>query len=295
MDLHRLDLGSLACLTLLLGACSGNASDNNTSAVDAAVVVDAGTDDAGAADAEVSLEPSTLFGACVEDAQCPGVGAVCRSAESTGTPGGVCTVPCEDRTPCDFNNVYHHCLARIGETQKYCERRCINGLDCGRSAFTCQLFGDQEEGVCYGLCVSDEECGAGLKCEPYSGRCVTPDTPNSAAINGEPCAALEDCRSNFCISEADNGWPGGSCISRCILPSGFNSTSFYGGETLPQAGCPEGNVCLSLLGSSARGDPGGCLKACDSAADCRPGYMCRKEFEGSGGVSTYTNGVCWPG
>ncbi len=295
MQVHRLIIGKLACFTLVLAACTDNASNNNNAAVDAAVVVDAGIEDAGAADAQVVLQPSTLFGACVQDAQCPGEGAICRSSQSAGSPGGVCTVPCEDRTPCDFNNVYHHCLARVGETQKYCEQRCINGLDCGRSGFTCQLLSDQEEGICYGLCSTDEQCGEGLRCEPYGSRCVAPDAPDEGAINGEPCAAPEDCRSNFCISEADNGWPGGSCISQCILPSGFNSTSFYGGETLPQATCPDGSLCLSLLGATARGDPGACVKACDSAADCRQGYMCRKEFEGSGGVSTFSNGVCWPG
>src|SRR5690606_33578722 len=70
--------------------------------------------DAGPPDAGPPLMPSELFGPCQEDWQCPGEGAICRRA-TDGWPGGYCTVPCEDRTPCDFNGVYHHCVTRAGE------------------------------------------------------------------------------------------------------------------------------------------------------------------------------------
>lgn len=280
-------------LGVALAACSGDGEAlEDAGTPDAGVVADP---DAGLVDTGPALEPSTLFGPCVEDAQCPGEGAICRTASETGAPGGFCTVPCEDRTPCDFNNVYHHCLARDGETQKYCERRCLNGIDCGRAGYTCQLFQGEDEGACFGLCDADEQCGGGQRCEPYSARCVASDAPDDGAINGETCAAATDCRSEFCITEADNGWPGGACISRCILPVGYNSSSFYGGDTLPRAACPEGNLCLPLLGSFTRGDPGACLVDCDKTEDCRPGYTCRKQFDANGMQFTFTNGVCWPG
>src|SRR5690606_5864553 len=106
------------------------------------------------------LMPSELFGPCQEDWQCPGEGAICRRA-TDGWPGGYCTVPCEDRTPCDFNGVYHHCVTRAGETQSYCERRCLNGIDCGRTAYTCAGELPPSGGLCIGVCASDDECGAG--------------------------------------------------------------------------------------------------------------------------------------
>ena len=242
------------------------------------------------------LQRSTLFGPCVEDSQCPGEGAVCRTSSETGEPGGVCTVPCVDRTPCDFNNVYHHCLSREGEAQRFCERRCLNGLDCGRSAYTCQQppEGAPEGGVCFGLCATDEQCGDGSRCEPFSGRCTAGEPSTTGAVTGAPCASNEACRSNFCVSETD-GWPGGSCISGCILPAGYNNTSFFAGDALPAGDCPGQALCLPLLGSFSRGDFGACVLACDANTDCRTGYICRKSFEGSGGVSNFNNGVCWPG
>lgn len=300
--MHSLNIGRIACLlTVAAAACSDSESPDMTTAMpDAGTLTDAGTPDAGEPDMGepdmgMPLQPSTLFGACVEDSQCPGEGAICRKAAETGNPGGFCTVPCEDRTPCDFANIYHFCTTRVGETQSYCERRCLNGLDCGRSSYTCQLLPpDEEEGICFGLCDRDDQCGEGSRCEPYSAQCVPVDAVDEGATNGEPCTERTDCRSTFCISEIDNGWPGGSCISQCILPSGFNNSNFFGGDTLPQAACPENNLCIPLLGSFTRGDPGACMRSCTTPADCRQGYTCRNQFEGGGGISTFTNGVCWP-
>ena len=289
-------------LAAALGACSDDGggageatTDAGSDAADTGVEADTATEaDTAEPDTTPPLEPSTLFGPCVEDAQCPGEGAVCRTAGDFGAPGGYCTVPCEDRTPCDFNGVYHFCGTREGETQSYCERRCLNGFDCGRSTYTCQIPEGDDAGICYGICATDEDCGGEARCEPYSGRC-TADAPSmEGAVNGEPCAATEDCRSEFCINEANNGWPGGMCISTCILGTGFNVNTFYAGETLPPGSCPGDEICLPLLGNFSRNDAGACLPACDADNDCRDGYTCRKSFDGSAGASTFTNGVCWP-
>ncbi|UJR83749.1 Hypothetical protein I5071_58200 [Sandaracinus amylolyticus] len=250
---------------------------------------DAGTD---------ALVASELFGPCVEDSQCPGEGAVCRR-DDHGFPGGHCSVPCDDRTPCDAFGSYHHCVRREGETQSYCEQRCRNGLDCGRVAYTCAGELPPSGGVCIGVCSSDAECSTGYTCERNSAQCVPAGTsePSGAAV-GEPCGGDDECRSAACLLEANGGTPsgfvGGSCIGRCILPAGYNSNFFFSGPVLPRAGCAgETDVCFPD-GSLTEGDLGVCLDGCTSSADCRPGYACRQTFQTASSSASFENGVCLP-
>ncbi len=253
--------------------------------------------DGGGVDSGPPLMRSELFGPCEQDWQCPGEGAICRTA-AEGPLGGYCTVPCEDRTPCDYRGVYHHCAARQGETQAYCERRCLNGIDCGRDGYTCAGELPPSGGVCIGVCSSDAQCGAGTVCNTYSGECVDGAVP-TGAITGEACRTNDDCRSGQCVQEVDEndvptGWVGGYCISNCIIPSGYNTSSFFSGESLPQGTCAGDAVCLPATGYS-RGDLGTCYDQCTSDADCRDGYGCLKQIQlGGGGFSTYQNGLCVP-
>ncbi len=277
---------ALSIVSSLLGACG------STPPAD----VDGG---AGSPDAAV-LRPSRIFGACVEDSQCPGVGAICRR-NVDGWPGGFCTVPCTDRTECDDGVIYNHCLTRTGETQAYCEQRCENGADCGRSGFTCTGEFPPSGGLCIGLCGSDEDCGAGASCNGYSGQCVAAGTvPTSGGETGAACGLAEDCLSANCLTRQDNGdgtatvWPGGYCAGPCILPTGWNNNTLFDGETLPAGTCAGDAVCFPS-GSLTRGDLGSCLDSCTSNSDCRSGYGCRQSFQlGSGTTVNFSNGICVP-
>jgi len=185
MKIRELGLGrSILAVVLFLTATVG--CDNTTP-----MAPDAGGD-------AFSLTPSSLFGACVDDSQCPGAGAICRRA-SEGYPGGYCTVPCDDRTPCDTGSVYHHCIQLTGETRSYCERRCLNGLDCGREAYTCAGELPPSGGVCISVCSDDAQCGDGTVCDVWTGECVVGPAPTAGAGTGEPCDSGADCRSGRCI------------------------------------------------------------------------------------------------
>ena len=262
------------------------------------VAVACGDDDAPVDMGDASVPPqSELFGPCTEDSQCPGEGAICRR-DLDGYPRGYCTVPCEDRTPCDAYGSYHHCVQREGETQSYCEQRCRNGLDCGRSAYTCAGELPPSGGLCIGVCSDDSQCSEGLVCDHYSATCVVPGTEPTGAVTGEPCGSEDVCRSGECITETrdgvPSGWVGGSCIGNCILPAGYSSNFFYSGTVLPRGGCAgETDVCFPNA-SLSEGDLGLCLQGCTSAADCRPGYDCRKAFQTVGGSASFDNGVCLP-
>jgi len=261
---------------------------------------DDGGSDGGVGDAGPGVEPSALFGACQQDSQCPGEGAICRTA-AEGFPGGYCTVPCMDRTPCDDGFVYNHCLRRGDVEQSYCELRCLNGIDCGRDGWTCLNQFEDDSGACIPVCGSDEQCGDGAQCNPFTGECTTEPVPDIGAVTGETCANDDACRSGACITEVDDagqpsGWVGGYCISNCILPPGYNTNSFFEGDALPSGSCPGDTVCLPrTFRAASRGDLGACYDQCTGDGDCRQGYTCLQEFRVGMGSASYSNGVCVPG
>lgn len=254
-------------------------------------MVDAGTD------AGPAVEPSPLFGECASDAQCEGEGAICRTS-ADGFPGGYCTVPCSDRTPCDDGFVYNHCLSRGDEEQSYCELRCLNGLDCGRDGWTCLVQFADDSGACIPVCQNDDQCGDGAVCNTYTGECTTDAIPDTGAVTGEPCADNDSCRSGLCVPEINTqgqptGWVGGYCISNCILPPGYNTNTFFEGDELPNAGCPGDAVCVPRsFGAASQRDLGSCYDQCTDAGQCRDGYTCLSTF--LGGMASYPNGICVP-
>jgi hypothetical protein len=264
-----------------------------------ALVVACGGDpppgDAGPGDA---LPPSTLYGPCVHDSQCPGEGAVCRRDEA-GFPRGYCTVPCDDRTPCDAFGVHHHCVQRPGADRRYCELRCLNGLDCGRDQYTCVGRIPPSGGLCIGICGADSDCSPGHECDRESGRCHLPGMAPTGASLGEPCTRDESCRSRFCVEVVNEmgtptGWVDGACLAYCIVPEGWNSNNIYDGPRLPSATCPDNAVCFPQDGF-VEGNVGVCIPSCSVSADCRLGYACLNSFQSPSGVRyTFENGICIP-
>ena len=248
---------------------------------------------------DMDLPMSKKYGPCERDSQCPGVGARCRQP-SEGWPNGYCTLPCvePDEEPClDDELFYHNCLPD-GTGAAWCERRCLNGIDCGRNGYTCVgQFPPAGAGMCIGVCLSDDDCSRGEVCSAESGRCVT-SLPTTGGGIGAPCAANADCRSNECITEINaggypSGFPGGYCVTRCILPAGYNGNTYFSGPALPQGGCVGGAICIPSR-SFAEGDPGICVDECDVPSDC-PLSDCVKDFPlASGDTATFTNGVCLP-
>lgn len=256
-----------------------------------------GDPDAGSLDARV-LPPSQLFGPCEEDSQCPGEGAICRR-DDDGYPRGYCTVPCDDRTPCDVFDAYHHCTQLEGQDRRYCEARCLNGIDCGRTGYTCVGELPPSGGVCLGICFDDAHCSEGYECERYSGTCFPAGTaPTTGAETGAACDDDDSCRSGVCATEvaesgAPTGYVGGLCAGNCILPRGWNSNNLFNGPVLPAGTCPGDAVCFPN-GSLTEGDLGRCLPACTGDEDCRPGYQCANAFQLTMGPVTFDNGVCQP-
>lgn len=263
---------------------------------------DLGMEEPDAFDAGPALEMSETFGPCQEDWQCPGDGAVCRRG-AAGWPEGFCTVPCVDRLGCDFLGTYHYCIEAEDGSGSFCERKCVNGVDCERPGYTCIAGNAEGNLICIGLCSAELSCGAGAECNPDSADCVAEGSlPADAARVGDPCEGDDACLSGRCIEArsgtSPTGWNGGYCHGFCILPQGYNTNSFFGPENrLPQGTCPDGNVCYPAAGSLTRGDLGVCFDGCETDDDCRrdEGYSCLKDFgTASGDVRSLEYGVCVP-
>ncbi|MFO0684228.1 MAG: hypothetical protein U0234_19400 [Sandaracinus sp.] len=242
-----------------------------------------------------SLPASRFLGRCFEDYQCPGNGAFCRTADD-GYPGGLCTLPCTDRTECDDGAVYNLCVTVSGETGSSCAPICRNASDCP-SAFTCNpnitLSNGQTVGACVPQCGTDAECGGTSQCDAYTGRCVPQGmVPTAGADNGEACSSDSACRGQNCIEQtASNGYIGGYCISFCRLPTGYNNTSFFTGTELPSGTCGgDHSICIPNGAASAVDDLGICLRECRADTDCRAGFECVRTV----GTSTFSNGWCAP-
>lgn len=283
---------------LLLCACGGDDDGGGGDPTDAGTdagppVMDSGWD--------AGPEPSELFGPCYTDEQCPGADGFCRKPEE-GWPGGYCTSTCVDRGPCDDGFRYNHCLPSEEHDGgvSHCEQKCLNGADC-REGYTCVGSLDSEgSGMCIGLCDEDSDCEPGGECNEWAAECVPEgESPTEGSEHGGPCDENGDCLSDNCIPPYETGftgWADGYCVGYCILPMGYNTNTFYSGETLPQGTCSGDAVCWPN-GSYTRGDLGICLDGCTTDADCRQdaGYYCLESINlPSGSVSSYTNGVCLP-
>ena len=307
-----------------LGACSSTPTPNDASTpVDAVVSADVPATPADNAPADVPAAdmgrpmqpPQPIYGSCTSNAGCE-EGLTCRTEAESGIPGGQCNRECTRDDDCVLGGqapADGYCTpATTANPRRLCQRVCVNGIDCERPGFTCQLVSQLTMlRVCIPVCTA-ESCVNGTTCNTASNRCEPASMPSTGAAFGAPCRAPNDpmisadtrCPSNLCFAENNfdsngrpvpTGWVGGGmCISRCILPQGYNSSTLWPERNLPRANCPEGAVCFPN-GTLTRGDLGLCLKECTANTDCRPGFFCRKTYQlGMGRTTTFNNGYCTP-
>ena len=162
--------------------------------------------------------------------------------------------PQPDGAPCvtDADCVGGTC--RTGEafpggfcTNEGCVGGCATGSQCS----------DRDWGAfCAPTCDADSECRDGYACG-WEGRNDTRRrmcTPIRGLADGEPCSVRSDCQGRSCMD-----WVGGYCSTfRCETADDCSNLGVAN------------NVCLQ--------DGSGfslCVRACQSSADCRDGYLCQ--------------------
>ena len=311
-----------------LAACSSTTTPTPTPTTDVPIVQDVPVmSDAPACDGRSSTptprQNSPLYGPCFTTDECE-PGLTCRSELSSGFPGGQCSLECTNSEPCARGEgVDGYCPpATTDGAPRYCLRVCINGIACQREGYTCQTLNGgtlREVRVCVPVC-TDASCENGTVCHREAGRCrgacASAPTGRTVGQTCEPRTRMGANPTNFCQSDlcqadwaADSlgnrvytGWNGGMCTARCILPQGYNPSTFWDEDTdggprlLPRANCPMSSICAPN-GSFAEGDLGICLPECMSNTDCREsdGYYCRKTFQLSAtNTQRYANGYCVP-
>jgi hypothetical protein len=213
--------------------------------------------------------------ACTADEQCKG--GRCIDEATGGWPKGSCSTDCSSAS----------CPTGTKCTQGYCLSTCsCSGTNCSnnggcRDGYACanmNLDGGGTGTLCLPLCSDDSECDSG-HCDMYANLCEPTGTGKKT---GKGCTANSDCESQWCITEAASGFPGGYCMSSCNL-----STDACGGD----------GVCYTD-GSSGDG-VGNCFDGCTKDSDCRTSEQYGCTDTGMGMACYPTCGLpgagCWSG
>jgi hypothetical protein len=219
----------------------------------------------------------------------PGIGetcerddAICRNVVRSGTYRGECTPSCGvmGGPACDTGT---RCNAWTGRCEPMSAPNPPPGAENGDA------------------CMRDGDCRSGNRCIPE----FLTGTPQHLCATGNTrtCNTDTECggAAGSCINRyftfgtpgLPTGWVGGFCMSSCSLPVGFNSSTFWSMARLPQSNCPTASICVPYLGQAAR-DEGLCRFECTADTNCRPGYVCNRQFGTSTGTRTFPNGYCAP-
>ncbi len=227
----------------------------------------------------------TVDGDCEDDGRC---------LHRPGSAEGICTRPgcrapgfeCGPGAACDVRNV--------GRETSGCMLTCRVGIEDGTPA----MRGSRTGG--------NPDCGPGLACawngvaEPgddRTGSCVLGQYNDLTAPNvGAPCQSASDCDSPFgygtCLFSEVTDLASGICTVRhCgtfLDAAGETTDGLLPNVEIASAICDpaRGEVCMNL--ASRRASPQTyCVKRCEDASECAPGYACAELLGGSARF-------CWP-
>lgn len=289
--------------------------------------------DGGGSDAGTDAGPlmSTLFGPCNTNVDCveyvEGGPALCLPPR-LGFAEGACSRRCSV-TGCRQELAggmtrQHECLDSNGDILSFartargigsnCYELCLNSNACA-AGHTCI------ENACIPWsCAPGGVCGGDAVCGP-SGICTDPDDVRTDGLeNGASCGGDTQCMSNICLQVGFGAsQTTRRCTANCLLPfPGYNDIEFYSpdeGEPmeLPTGTCQGDTVCVPINmtagfvmnsndpyifagGNLGDQDPGRCVKACRSDADCAANELCANDIQtgtGAGApIRTYDRSFC---
>ncbi|HEY8534997.1 MAG TPA: hypothetical protein VIL25_01055, partial [Vicinamibacterales bacterium] len=222
-----------------------------------------------------------------------------------GMAGAAAGDPCTQDSDCMEDG---QCLTGAGVPDGFCTRIGCNaeGFECGPGE-TCSLRGLGGPSWCLPQCTVGEEpeedrfgsdghgagCPVGHSCI-WDGRSMSPTggcfpgeyndvtTPNV----GSGCQSDDDCYSPFgygrCLFSGERNVDSGMCaVANCV---GMDPNGILPGVSTGTRVCDEsaGELCVLFGGNETY-----CVRSCENAGDCAPGYACPALLSGGGRL-------CWP-
>jgi hypothetical protein len=178
------------------------------------------------------------------------------------------------------------CLALDSNTA-YCTQACQAPRDCPAGFLCAQAPGGgtacQALGA-GGICAVDDDCPAGLKCDPKGAHCYIPVERSACG----PCTSDLQCGTGSCHTEKSGER---FCVSTCAAgcAAGFSCKAAEGGQRcLPDSGSCRGGrpLCAPCAGDLECGGPGDlcvrnlqtqetfCAVHCAASTDCAKGFSC---------------------
>ncbi len=241
----------------------------------------------GAGLSDVYVPADTQLGAaCQEDDQC-GSGLGCLTSDGNqlageGAPYGFCSTRCDVDQDCqDFGEGYCAQFDDLG-LSTYCVPACVPGASgdadppkCGgRPGVVCVDMGADAgpAGLCFPLCQSHGQCGAGRFCNPETGLCTADEVeglPTGAECNYNPVTDLHDC-AGLCLPFGDGTSEGevvtDVCTQFCAVGNGCG---------WDDPGDPAEGVCNPFGEDAGLYDLGWCRQLCDCNDECQnPNLVC---------------------
>lgn len=215
----------------------------------------------GAVFLDAAAPPSGNIGAaCTSASDCTGVADTCLDGVPELFTDGYCSRACTvGGTDCPEGSA---CVDLGG--QAFCLEACdpeSTTRPCERSGYGCSTnYLYLSDSVCVAGCFDSSDCASGSECSSGGGNFGSGQCYDPSASQGGACVSDADCPSGgTCVTETDSGWPGGLCgQAACDLAA--------------NSGCPGDAQCIAT-----RTNDGYCIDGCTTAADCRPGYVCRTQ------------------
>jgi hypothetical protein len=219
----------------------------------------------------VCTNPTAPDGTACNDHNGCTTGDVCHQGACVGTPI-VCNTPpnaCHQQTgTCgatgDTTFVCTYAVLQDGTA-------CNDGDACTRTD-TCQ------KGVCVGgnpvVCTASDQCHAAGTCDPNTGLCSNPTSPNGTACDdGNACTQTDTCRGGVCtggnpvVCAAGKICRNGGCFTPC--PHGTGDCPY---TTCPNCLClstvDQGLLCLNYGSNAGTCDYGTGTGACPAGTVC---------------------------
>lgn len=168
---------------------------------------------------------------------------------------------------------------------------CAPGFVCTGYWYT-HAGGRPDATGCFPFCAVDEQCGAGLRCNPRTGRCSSVGVVMTRQPDGTPCDATQTT-----MDPGDDVARSAQCRGICLTASSGDSRGVCASLVNARVtmACPDDPGRLTPNGPIGSDDLGMCIRrGCASNADCVAPLVCRYSEDRGVPVTTQSPSCQYP-